>query len=117
MAKLQEPPRGRLQSVTLDLGQLKCSRGNVVIDFFLSLIFSMTVAGKKAVVTSDYKALEQDELSLKRGDIVHILGKAKFEGWWKGVLGSKIGVLPSTFVELIDERETVETQDKYLGLL
>lgn len=77
----------------------------------------MIVAGKKAKAVADYSAQDQDELTLKRGDIVHVLGKAKFDGWWIGKLRNKIGVLSSNFVVLIDEQEAVETQHKYSGLL
>jgi len=82
----------------------------------------MTVKGKKAKVTFDYEAQDQDELFLKVDDIVAILGEEE-QGWWKGKLGNKIGVFPSNFVELIDEKDVVkakdtpvETQRKHSGL-
>lgn len=50
----------------------------------------------------NYEAQGEDELSLKRGDIVEVLSTdAKIsgdEGWWTGKLGDKVGIFPSNFV-------------------
>ena len=72
--------------------------------------FSMTVSGKKAKVTFDYEAQDQDELSLKLDEIVDILGEEE-PGWWKGQLADKVGVFPSNFVELIDEKNVSQPKD------
>lgn len=49
-----------------------------------------------------YDAQGEDELSLKRGDIVEVLSTdAKIsgdEGWWTGKLGDKVGIFPANFV-------------------
>lgn len=71
----------------------------------------MTVAGKKAKVTFDYEAQDQDELSLKMDDIIDVLGEEE-PGWWKGQQGNKIGVFPSNFVEFIDGNDIVQSKDK-----
>ena len=49
--------------------------------------------------TFDYSAIYKDELTLKVGDIVEYLGETEEEGWYKGQLGGKIGVFPSSFVD------------------
>ncbi|XP_050433965.1 mitogen-activated protein kinase kinase kinase 10 isoform X2 [Adelges cooleyi] len=50
----------------------------------------------------NYEAQGEDELSLKRGDIVEVLSTdAKIsgdEGWWTGKLGAKVGIFPANFV-------------------
>ncbi|XP_050520331.1 mitogen-activated protein kinase kinase kinase 10-like isoform X2 [Daktulosphaira vitifoliae] len=50
----------------------------------------------------NYEAQGEDELSLKRGDIVEVLSTdAKIsgdEGWWTGKLGDKVGIFPANFV-------------------
>lgn len=50
----------------------------------------------------NYKAQGEDELSLKRGDIVEVLTTdAKIsgdEGWWTGKLGDNVGIFPANFV-------------------
>ena len=53
-----------------------------------------------AKVTFDYDAENNDELTLKEGDMVKVLDQEE-EGWWKGELNGKIGVFPSNFVELV----------------
>lgn len=50
----------------------------------------------------NYDAQGEDELSLRRGDIVEVLSTdAKIsgdEGWWTGKLGDKVGIFPANFV-------------------
>lgn len=47
-----------------------------------------------------YAQDHEDELNLKVGDIINIIGEEE-EGWWRGVLNGKEGVFPSNFVEEI----------------
>ncbi|XP_015793672.1 SH3 domain-containing kinase-binding protein 1 isoform X1 [Tetranychus urticae] len=50
----------------------------------------------------DYKAQNDDELTIKKGDIIIILSKGvEDEGWWKGELNGKIGVFPDNYIEVI----------------
>ena len=50
----------------------------------------------------DYDATAEDELTLRRGNLVEVLSKdAKISGddsWWTGKLGDKVGIFPSNFV-------------------
>ncbi|KAG5890005.1 hypothetical protein JTB14_032628 [Gonioctena quinquepunctata] len=50
----------------------------------------------------DYDAQGEDELSLRKGQIVEVLSEdAKIsgdEGWWTGKIGDKVGIFPSNFV-------------------
>jgi hypothetical protein len=50
----------------------------------------------------DYEAQGEDELTLKRGEVVEVLSKdAKIsgdEGWWTGKIDDRIGIFPSNFV-------------------
>ncbi|XP_068755634.1 uncharacterized protein [Montipora capricornis] len=71
---------------------------------------SDSVAGKEAKVTFDYEAHDQDELTLKLGDIVHVLGEDE-QGWWRGQLGGKRGVFPSNFVEIITDNNVAKPKD------
>ena len=61
----------------------------------LLLIF---VAKKFFRAIFDYTPINEDELTLKVGDIVDFLGHES-EGWCKGQLKGEIGVFPSNFVE------------------
>lgn len=55
-------------------------------------------------VRYSYKAQNEDELSLKEGDIVTILNKdCQDPGWWKGENNGKIGVFPDNFVVLLPQ--------------
>lgn len=50
----------------------------------------------------DYEAQGEDELSLRRGQIVYVLSMdsniSGDEGWWTGKIGDKVGIFPSNFV-------------------
>ncbi|XP_024081097.1 mitogen-activated protein kinase kinase kinase 9 isoform X2 [Cimex lectularius] len=52
--------------------------------------------------TYDYKSNGEDELTLRRGDIVQVLSKdskvSGDEGWWTGKIGKRVGIFPSNFV-------------------
>ncbi|KAG2468704.1 MEP1A protein, partial [Polypterus senegalus] len=53
-----------------------------------------------------YEGTNEDELSLKEGDIVRILSKVTGEpGWWKGEINGKEGVFPDNFVTVATEAE------------
>lgn len=59
----------------------------------------------------DYDAQGEDELSLRRGQIVVVLSKdsniSGDEGWWTGQIGTNVGIFPSNFVTE-DEVQPVE---------
>jgi len=51
-------------------------------------------------VEFDYKAEEEDELTLTKGD--RITGvETKHDGWWEGTLNGKRGLFPDNFVKVI----------------
>ncbi|XP_055759517.1 CD2-associated protein-like [Salvelinus fontinalis] len=53
-------------------------------------------------VMFDYAALTEDELNLKKGDIVTIITKeSEDEGWWEGELNGRRGFFPDNFVMVI----------------
>ncbi|XP_050297273.1 SH3 domain-containing kinase-binding protein 1-like isoform X2 [Anthonomus grandis grandis] len=53
-------------------------------------------------VIFSYKAQNEDELTLKEGDIVTVLSKDCADaGWWKGELNGKVGVFPDNFVAML----------------
>lgn len=61
----------------------------------------------------DYDAQGEDELSLRRGQIVEVLSTdAKIsgdEGWWTGKIGDKVGIFPANFVVEYDPIEQVSS--------
>uniref|UniRef100_A0A671TZU7 Osteoclast-stimulating factor 1 n=1 Tax=Sparus aurata TaxID=8175 RepID=A0A671TZU7_SPAAU len=57
-------------------------------------------------VTFAFEASNEDELTLKDGDIIHILSKDTGEpGWWRGEIGGREGVFPDNFVSILSEAE------------
>ncbi|XP_037603270.1 mitogen-activated protein kinase kinase kinase 9 [Sebastes umbrosus] len=67
----------------------------------------------------DYEATADDELSLRRGDLVEVLSKDSLvsgdEGWWTGMIQDRVGIFPSNYVSngnVIPEeiRDTSEQQ-------
>lgn len=53
-------------------------------------------------VRYDYEGNDEDELTLRRGDIVEVLSKdSKISGdvgWWTGKIGKRVGIFPANFI-------------------
>ncbi|XP_017563754.1 SH3 domain-containing protein 21 isoform X2 [Pygocentrus nattereri] len=63
-------------------------------------------------VMFDYAAYAEDELDLKKGDIVTIINKVtEDEGWWQGELNGRRGFFPDNFVMVIP-KDAVQLGDK-----
>lgn len=61
-------------------------------------------------VLYQYEAANEDELSLKEGDIVTIVTKdVQDKGWWKGELRGHVGLFPDNFVVLLPPEEVCMT--------
>ncbi|XP_064473033.1 SH3 domain-containing kinase-binding protein 1-like isoform X3 [Ornithodoros turicata] len=59
---------------------------------------------EQAKVLYTYEAQNDDELTIKEGDVITIITKeVEDKGWWKGELGGRIGVFPDNFVKLIKD--------------
>ncbi|XP_019523081.1 PREDICTED: CD2-associated protein [Hipposideros armiger] len=51
-----------------------------------------------------YEGTNEDELTFKEGEIIHLINKETGEaGWWKGELNGKEGVFPDNFAVQINE--------------
>ncbi|XP_029352319.1 CD2-associated protein isoform X2 [Echeneis naucrates] len=67
---------------------------------------SKSKAKEYCKVLFTFEATNEDELSLKEGDIIHVLSKDTGEpGWWRGEIGGAEGVFPDNFVVMISEAE------------
>ncbi|XP_056594689.1 SH3 domain-containing kinase-binding protein 1 isoform X1 [Triplophysa dalaica] len=65
---------------------------------------------RRCKASFSYTPQNEDELELKIGDVVEILGEVE-EGWWEGFLNGKSGMFPSNFTkELLAETEDVNPQ-------
>ncbi|KAM6953789.1 SH3 domain-containing kinase-binding protein 1 [Aplochiton taeniatus] len=49
-----------------------------------------------------YAPQNEDELELKIGDVIEIIGEVE-EGWWEGSLGGKTGMFPSNFTQDVQD--------------
>ncbi|XP_023593030.1 SH3 domain-containing kinase-binding protein 1 isoform X1 [Trichechus manatus latirostris] len=71
---------------------------------------------RRCQVAFSYLPQNDDELELKVGDIIEVVGEVE-EGWWEGVLNGKTGMFPSNFIkELSGESEDLSiSQDEQLS--
>ncbi|XP_039663004.1 SH3 domain-containing protein 21 isoform X2 [Perca fluviatilis] len=61
-------------------------------------------------VMFNYKAKTEDELDLKKGDVVAILSKeTEDEGWWEGELNGRRGFFPDNFVMAIPPMDSLQS--------
>ncbi|XP_043082435.1 SH3 domain-containing kinase-binding protein 1 isoform X3 [Puntigrus tetrazona] len=66
---------------------------------------------KRCKAAFSYTPQNEDELELKIGDVIEVLGEVE-EGWWEGVLHGKTGMFPSNFTkEVLAEAEDLTPQD------
>lgn len=50
----------------------------------------------------DYTAVAEDELNLKKGDVITVINKStEDDGWWEGELNGHRGIFPDNFVMVI----------------
>ncbi|KAM9722910.1 SH3 domain-containing protein 21 isoform 2-T2 [Menidia menidia] len=57
-----------------------------------------------------YTAQAEDELDLKKGDVVKILKKETGdEGWWEGELNGRCGIFPDNFVMVIPPMDSLKS--------
>lgn len=81
---------------------LKCLLNVIFISMAYS--FPYLLFPERAIVRHSYDADNEDELSLKVGEMVNIISKEEEDpGWWKGELNGKVGVFPDNFVEIMHD--------------
>ncbi|NXF43403.1 SH3K1 protein, partial [Oceanites oceanicus] len=67
---------------------------------------------RRCQVAFSYMPQNEDELELKVGDIIEVVGEVE-EGWWEGILNGKTGMFPSNFIkELSDSDDLGITQEE-----
>ncbi|XP_073919209.1 SH3 domain-containing kinase-binding protein 1 isoform X5 [Castor canadensis] len=71
---------------------------------------------RRCQVAFSYLPQNDDELELKVGDIIEVVGEVE-EGWWEGVLNGKTGMFPSNFIKELsgDSDELGISQDDQLS--
>uniref|UniRef100_A0A3Q4A9I4 SH3 domain-containing protein n=1 Tax=Mola mola TaxID=94237 RepID=A0A3Q4A9I4_MOLML len=64
-------------------------------------------------VMFDYKGQTDDELDLKKGDVVMILKKeTEDEGWWEGELNGRCGFFPDNFVMVVPPVDSLQVSSR-----
>jgi mitogen-activated protein kinase kinase kinase 9 len=91
--KSMEPPRNGDMVSSVHVGERTHRTANPITPTLWTALY-------------DYDAQGEDELSLRKGQIVEVLSEdAKIsgdEGWWTGKIGDKVGIFPSNFVAYDD---------------
>ncbi|KYO30203.1 SH3 domain-containing kinase-binding protein 1 isoform B [Alligator mississippiensis] len=59
---------------------------------------------RRCQVAFSYMPQNEDELELKVGDIIEVVGEVE-EGWWEGILNGKTGMFPSNFIKELSDSE------------
>uniref|UniRef100_A0A8D2Q993 Nitric oxide synthase trafficking n=1 Tax=Varanus komodoensis TaxID=61221 RepID=A0A8D2Q993_VARKO len=78
------------EKVTLKVVMLKSNEPGVMIRSFLLRL------GRKALY--DYHTEREDELHLRKGDVI-VIHRKEEDGWWYGSINEKRGIFPATYVE------------------
>uniref|UniRef100_A0A8C3LQJ1 SH3 domain-containing kinase-binding protein 1 n=1 Tax=Chrysolophus pictus TaxID=9089 RepID=A0A8C3LQJ1_CHRPC len=69
---------------------------------------------RRCQVAFSYLPQNEDELELKVGDIIEVVGEVE-EGWWEGILNGKTGMFPSNFIkELSDSDDAGIAQEEQI---
>ncbi|XP_063954944.1 SH3 domain-containing kinase-binding protein 1-like [Lytechinus pictus] len=78
-------------------------RACVALPKFLNLVRPHV----EAVVEFDYDAVNGDELTLRKGDIIKDINRME-GGWWEGVLHTQRGMFPDNFVKIIEKTSSTQ---------
>uniref|UniRef100_H3D3R9 Osteoclast-stimulating factor 1 n=1 Tax=Tetraodon nigroviridis TaxID=99883 RepID=H3D3R9_TETNG len=79
------------------------------LDPFLKSLTGFSQAAECCQVMFDYQPKTEDELSLKKGDVIVILNKeTEDEGWWEGELNGRRGFFPDNFVMVIPSKDVLQ---------
>ena len=62
----------------------------------------------------DYLPTASDELGLVKGQTIEVVKKMSY-GWWKGRIGSTVGIFPSQNVEVVEHHKQQEEVEQETG--
>ena len=55
----------------------------------------------------DYTEMNEDELTLRKGDVVYVTEKSD-PRWWMGVLNRKQGLFPANYVTVVSDSRSID---------
>uniref|UniRef100_A0A3B4EW40 Osteoclast-stimulating factor 1 n=1 Tax=Pundamilia nyererei TaxID=303518 RepID=A0A3B4EW40_9CICH len=107
-----QPIKLRPRSMDVDSEVDKASDGkaaSVAVESMKTEPDSKTKGREQCKVLFPYEAQNEDELTIKDGDIINIITKDCADaGWWMGEIGGRQGVFPDNFVKLLEvEKEVI----------
>ncbi|XP_030612989.1 SH3 domain-containing kinase-binding protein 1 isoform X2 [Archocentrus centrarchus] len=101
-----QPIKLRPRSMDVDSEGDKASEGKAVSAALESMKTepdSKAKGREQCKVLFPYEAQNEDELTIKEGDIINIITKDCADaGWWMGEIGGRQGVFPDNFVKLLE---------------
>ncbi|XP_015246146.1 PREDICTED: SH3 domain-containing kinase-binding protein 1 isoform X3 [Cyprinodon variegatus] len=99
-----QPIKLRPRSIDLDSEKVNEGKGvNVAAESMKTEPDSKAKVREQCKVLFPYEAQNEDELTLKEGDIINIITKECADaGWWMGEIGGRQGVFPDNFVKLLE---------------
>ncbi|XP_073344387.1 SH3 domain-containing kinase-binding protein 1 isoform X2 [Pagrus major] len=101
-----QPIKLRPRSMDVDSEADKASEGkaaSVTPEAMKTEPDSKAKGREQCKVLFPYEAQNEDELSIKEGEIVNIITKECADaGWWMGEIGGRQGVFPDNFVKLLE---------------
>lgn len=83
----------------------RCALPQVALKQSVYRNFDIFFVAEKVIAVHNFEAEGDDELSLKKGDIVVVMKKID-EGWWVGSLNGQMGMFPANYVEHYDPDST-----------
>uniref|UniRef100_A0A672V574 SH3 domain-containing kinase-binding protein 1 n=1 Tax=Strigops habroptila TaxID=2489341 RepID=A0A672V574_STRHB len=66
---------------------------------------------RRCQVAFSYMPQNEDELELKVGDIIEVVGEVE-EGWWEGILNGKTGMFPSNFIKELSDSDDAGIEEQ-----
>lgn len=61
-----------------------------------------------------YDAVNDDELTLKEGDVITLISRdGQDMGWWRGELNGRVGVFPDNFVQIVTTEEVFNVDNYF----
>eukprot|EP00118_Oscarella_pearsei_P005527 m.25473 g.25473 ORF g.25473 m.25473 type:complete len:464 (+) comp28814_c0_seq1:479-1870(+) len=70
------------------------------------------IKGPRAQALYNYEARQHDELSFTKGDMIK-LRQRRDEGWIEGEVKGKIGIVPVTYIEIIEDLQLEHSTDEW----
>uniref|UniRef100_A0A3P9CT29 Osteoclast-stimulating factor 1 n=1 Tax=Maylandia zebra TaxID=106582 RepID=A0A3P9CT29_9CICH len=101
--------RPRSMDVDSEVDKVSHTHPAVFVSFHSNKALFLIIICK---VLFPYEAQNEDELTIKDGDIINIITKDCADaGWWMGEIGGRQGVFPDNFVKLLEVEKEVKLGD------